>query len=65
MITDVMSYLSDEQGYQSLTRSNSIWRTRCTQGNEYNWNATSGGKFEAFCSQSFHARLNTAKTKHV
>ena len=33
------------------------------QWNEYNWNATSGGKFEAFRSQSFHARLNTAKTK--
>ena len=32
--------------------------------NECNWNATSGGKFEAFRSQSFHARLNTAKTKH-
>ena len=29
------------------------------------WNATSGGKFEAFRSQSFHARLNTAKTNIV
>ena len=34
------------------------------QWNEYNWNTTSGGKFEAFRSQSFHAKLNTAKTKH-
>ena len=32
------------------------------QWNEYNWNAISGGKFEAFRSQSFHAKLNTAKT---
>ena len=34
------------------------------QWNEYNWSATSGGKFEAFRSQSSHAKLNTAKTKH-
>ena len=49
----------------AVTQSKATQQVKCIstgQWTEYNWNDRWGGKFEAICTQTFHATSHATKT---